>query len=65
MIYSDNIMRCYVCIVTRCVPSLRNSMQLIVGVAGLVVEVKQLKSQPYSKDDQHHESLLSEVSPIS
>ena len=36
-------------------------MQLIVGVASLVVEVKQLKSQPYSKDDQHHEALLSEV----
>ena len=37
-------------------------MQLIVGVAGLVMEVKKLKSQPFSKDDQHHESLLSEVS---
>ena len=37
-------------------------MQLIVGVAGLVAEVRQLKSQPYSKDDQHHEALLSEVS---
>ena len=37
-------------------------MQLIVGVAGLVTEVKQLKSQSFSKDDQHHESLLSEVS---
>ena len=37
-------------------------MQLIVGVAGLVVEVKKLKSQPYSKDDQHHETMLSEVS---
>ena len=37
-------------------------MQLIVGVAGLVTEVKQLKSQSFNKDDQHHESLLSEVS---
>lgn len=39
-------------------------MQLIVGVAELVKEVKQLKSQPYSKDDQHHESLLTEVSEV-
>ena len=39
-------------------------MQLMVGVAGLVMEVKQLKSRPYSKDDQHHESLLSEVSAV-
>lgn len=55
---------CYACNAIRCVPSLRSSMQLIVGVAGLVTEVKQLKSQSFNKDDQHHESLLSEVSKV-
>jgi len=46
------------------VSSLRSSLQVVVGVAGLVKEVELLKKDRYNKDNDHHESLLSQVSNL-
>ncbi|XP_065904616.1 ELMO domain-containing protein 2-like [Dysidea avara] len=45
----------------KCMSSLRSSLQIVVGVAGLVREVELLKKDRYNKDNEHHESLLSQL----